>query len=92
FVFKSKDAKVKIPYFIGLFVLAIIVNTYINGISKISPYIVEISKAGLKLTLFLIGTGLSSKLLKSVGLSPVIQGLLLWCIISIASLLSIMYL
>ncbi len=92
FVFKSKDAKVKIPYFIGLFVLAIIVNTYINGISKISPYIVEISKAGLKLTLFLIGTGLSSKLLKSVGLSPVIQGLLLWSIISIASLLSIMYL
>lgn len=92
FVFKSKDAKVKIPYFIGLFVLAIIANTYIPGIEKISPYIVEISKAGLKLTLFLIGTGLSAKLLKSVGLSPVIQGLILWIIISVTTLLSILYL
>jgi uncharacterized membrane protein YadS len=27
FIFKNKGSKIKIPYFVGLFVLAIIVNT-----------------------------------------------------------------
>ncbi|MCO6496430.1 MAG: putative sulfate exporter family transporter [Chitinophagaceae bacterium] len=90
--FKSKDTKVKIPYFIGLFVLAIIINTYIPAINLLSPYIVQIAKAGLTLTLFLIGTGLSAKLLKSVGMLPVIQGTALWLAISLVALITIVYL
>lgn len=85
-IFKSKDAKVKIPYFIGLFILAIIINTYVPGLEHISPFIFDASKAGLTLTLFLIGTGLSGKMLKSVGILPIVQGSVLWIIISISTL------
>lgn len=89
-IFKNKEAKLKIPYFIGLFILAIIVNTYIPGVSGFSPYIVDAAKIGLTLTLFLIGSSLSFKLLKSVGIFPIIQGTTLWLIISMVSLLVIM--
>lgn len=91
FVFKSKDTRLKVPYFIGLFVLAILVNTFVPRIDWVSPYIVQAAKAGLTLTLFLIGTSLSFKLLKVVGIRPVVQGSLLWMIISVLSLLAIIY-
>ncbi len=89
-IFKSGDSKVKIPYFIGLFVLAIIVNTYVPYVDRISPYIVAISKKGLTLTLFLIGSGLNRSLLKAVGLKPVIQGTILWIVISSVALWTIL--
>jgi uncharacterized integral membrane protein (TIGR00698 family) len=88
--FKSKDNKIKIPYFIGLFVIAIIVNTYIPFVQKISSYIVQISKSGLTVTLFLIGCGLSKKTLAAVGVKPMLHGLLLWIAISLATLFTIL--
>lgn len=91
-IFKSRDSKIKIPYFIGLFVVAIVLNTYIPFVQKISIYIVQVSKSGLTVTLFLIGCGLSKKTLTSVGSRPILQGLLLWITISLASLLAILYL
>lgn len=91
-VFKAKNQKIKIPYFIGLFVIAIILNTYIPFVQKINIYIVDLSKIGLTLTLFLIGSGLSKKNLAGVGVMPILQGLILWIIISISTLLAILYL
>lgn len=90
FIFKSKGQKIKIPYFIFLFVVAIIVNTYVPFVQNISSYIVQISKSGLTVTLFLIGCGLSRAALSSVGVKPMLQGLLLWIIISITTLLVIL--
>jgi uncharacterized membrane protein YadS len=75
-----------------LFVVAIIVNTYIPFVQKFSSPIVEISKAGLTVTLFLIGSGLSKKNLASVGLKPILQGLILWIVISLTTLLTILHL
>lgn len=92
FLFKQKGTKIKIPYFIGLFILAIIVNTFLPGLENISPIIVSLSKIGLTLTLFLIGTSLSAKLIKSVGIYPILQGSILWIFISISALLAILYL
>lgn len=91
FLFKSKDSKVKIPYFIGLFILAIIVNTYVPFVSYFNKYIVDIAKIGLIVTLFLIGSGFSMKTVRSVGFMPMLQGILLWIFISIASLLVILF-
>lgn len=90
FVFKAPKGKIKIPYFIGLFILAMIANTYLPEVQSISKYIVYVAKSGLTLTLFLIGCGLSKKVLQSVGIKPLIQGVVLWLIISIASLFVIM--
>lgn len=86
FIFKNKGGKIKIPYFIGLFVLAMIVNTYVPFVTQYSHYLTGFAKAGLTLTLFLIGCGLSRKVLQSVGFKPLIQGVVLWVIISAAAL------
>lgn len=86
FIFKNKSGKIKIPYFIGLFVLAMIVNTYVPFVTQYSHYLTGFAKAGLTLTLFLIGCGLSRKVLQSVGFKPLIQGVVLWVIISAAAL------
>lgn len=92
FVFKSKSSKIKIPYFIGLFILAMLINTYVPQVSAYSPSIVAVAKVGLTLTLFLIGSGLNFNTLRSVGFKPLFQGILLWTFITIASLGAIVYL
>jgi len=92
FIFKNQSKKITIPYFIGLFVLAMIANTYIPVISVVSPYIILIAKAGLTLTLFLIGAGLSRQVLVSVGFKPLLQGLVLWIAISTTALFAVMHL
>lgn len=90
FFFKEGKQKIKIPYFIGFFILAMLLNTYVPGIENISPYLVKIAKAGLVLTLFFIGASLSVKTIKSVGFRPLIQGVLLWVCIASVSLIFIM--
>lgn len=90
--FKSKDQKIQIPYFIGLFVLAIFINTYVPFVQDFSSSIVAVAKKGLTVTLFLIGAGLSKKTIASVGFNPVLQGFILWVAISVSSLLAILYL
>lgn len=92
FIFKNNSKKISIPYFIGLFILAMIANTYIPATKIISPYMILIAKAGLTLTLFLIGSGLSRKVLVSVGLKPLLQGVVLWIIISTAALYAVLHL
>lgn len=86
-LFKNKETKVKIPWFIAYFVLAMVLSTYLPFIQKISPTIVGISKAGLNLTLFLIGSGLSFAILKTVGVKPIMMAILLWILISVGTLL-----
>jgi uncharacterized integral membrane protein (TIGR00698 family) len=92
FIFKNQSKKVSVPYFIGLFILAMIVNTYIPAVKIVSPYLITIAKAGLTLTLFLIGAGLSRKVLVSVGFKPLLQGVVLWIAISSAALYAVMHL
>ena len=92
FVFKNKSKKISVPYFIGLFMLAIIANTYIPAVSVINPVITGIAKAGLTLTLFLIGAGLSRRVLYAVGFGPLLQGVILWIVISAVALFAVMHL
>lgn len=90
-IFKNKASKIKIPYFIGLFILAMVCNTYFSPITSVAPYFVSVAKAGLTVTLFLIGAGLSSTVLKSVGFLPLLQGIILWVSIAVGTLLAILY-
>jgi len=92
FIFKNKSKKISIPYFIALFILAMVANTYLPVVKMISPYMVIIAKMGLTLTLFLIGAGLSRKILVSVGFKPLLQGVVLWAAISITALYAVMHL
>jgi len=91
-LFRSGNSKIKIPYFIGLFVMAVVVNTYIPFFQQTGTYIVSVSKAGLTITLFLIGAGLSREVLISVGFKPILQAIILWLLIAIPAVLAIIYL
>ena len=85
-VYKSSRGKVTIPYFIFLFIAAMLLNTFVPGLSSLSTWIVPASKKMLTITLFLIGTGLSLSVLKEVGIRPFVKGILLWVFISVGSL------
>lgn len=87
----KKGTKVKIPIFILLFIVAILLNTYIPSIYVVSPLIFKLSKTGLKLALFLIGTGLPIKKFINIGLKPVLLGVILWIAVSISSLIMIIH-
>lgn len=81
-IFKNKGSRIKIPWFIFLFVLAMVAGTYIPFIKSYGHHLTGIAKAGLTLTLFLIGCGLNRKVLVSVGIRPLIQGVMVWVLIS----------
>jgi uncharacterized membrane protein YadS len=87
--FKANGKKIKIPWFILWFVLAILINSYVSQISEITPQVVAAAKKGLVLTLFLIGAGLSIGRIKEVGFKPLLLGIILWFVISTVSLIVI---
>ncbi len=91
FLFKTKGEKIKIPYFIILFIAAIIINSYHILSEAAISVIVLIAKRLLILTLFLIGSTISITDLKSIGFKPIVFAFSLWIFISIFSLIYIIY-
>lgn len=91
-IFRSDSKKVSIPWFILFFVAAIVVNTYLlDDVPQVGKVVSGIARKALTITMFFIGASLSKSTLKSVGIRPMIQGLLLWVIISVGSLLYIVF-
>lgn len=89
-------AKISIPWFILLFVLAMVINTYtpasISGVmTPVYSTLVIIAKKALVAVLFAIGASLSLKVIKEVGVKPLIQALTLWMFIGATSLFVVMY-
>lgn len=84
-IFRDKTSKISIPWFILLFVVAMLVNTYCGVPEVVSTTIVYIAKKLLVVTLFFIGASLSIKMIKSVGFKPLLLAILLWIIIGVSS-------
>ena len=89
---KDQRAKVAIPWFILLFLLATAFRTYAPSFILPSIYdaLVNLAKAGMIVTLFLIGASLSRETLRNVGARPLIQGVLLWIVITGVSLFAVL--
>ena len=87
---KGEGGKVSIPWFILLFIVAMIINTYFPLGETLSTVIKTASHKALSLTLFLIGSTLSIAAIKSAGVKPILLGILIWILISVISLLVIM--
>jgi len=83
---KHSKSKIQFPWFILFFCLAAVLNTYLPAISPFSHSLFTLGRLGLTATLFLIGTGISRATLKEVGWRPLLQGVLLWAAVGIASL------
>lgn len=91
FIFKSEGRKVSIPWFILWFIVAILINTYVlDAVPQVGKAVSGLARKGLIITMFFIGASLSADVLKSVGVKPLVQGVLLWLVISVGSLVYIM--
>jgi uncharacterized membrane protein YadS len=85
-IIKGAKAKIQWPWFIGLFCLAAVCNTYLPAGGPAYAILVKAAKIGLTATLYLIGSGISIATLKQVGHRPLLQGVLLWLLVSVLSL------
>ncbi|HWW13906.1 MAG TPA: putative sulfate exporter family transporter [Candidatus Dormibacteraeota bacterium] len=79
-------AKIQWPWFIGLFCLAAVCNTYLPAGAHTYSIAVKVAKIGLTATLFLIGSGISLETIKQVGYRALLQGIILWFLVSVGSL------
>ena len=86
-IFRNEGKKISIPWFILFFIVAMLINTYLLAdYPEVGKFIAGIARKGLIITMFFIGASLSVDVIKSVGIRPLLQGILLWIIISAASL------
>ncbi|MDE7457348.1 MAG: putative sulfate exporter family transporter [Muribaculaceae bacterium] len=90
FLFREKGSKISIPWFIFIFILAMIVNTYVALPEWFVNAMVWVARRGMVVTLFLIGASLSLATVRQVGIKPLLLAISLWVIISLSSLAVVM--
>ena len=88
-VAKGSKTRIQWPWFILFFCLAAMANTYLLAGFPVYHFLSNLGKLMLIFTLFLIGATLSPEALRKVGPRPLIQGVLLWIVVGVASLLAI---
>ena len=84
-VLKS-DQRTGIPLFIIGFIIAAFVNSWLPAFDDLWHFLHLIAKQALVMTLFLIGAGLTRKVLAEVGLKPLVMGIILWIVVSATTL------
>jgi uncharacterized integral membrane protein (TIGR00698 family) len=82
----KRGAKIAWPWFILFFLLAAAVRTLVPQGADVYAALTAVARAGLTLTLFLIGAQLSREALRTVGARALVQGVVLWAAISLAGL------
>lgn len=83
---KHHRSRISFPWFILLFILAAVLNTYMGIVTRVSAQLFTVGRLGLTATLFLIGSGISRATVKEVGWRPMLQGVLLWLAVGLTSL------
>ncbi len=86
---KHSKTRIQWPWFILFFCLAALANTYLSPGAVAYRFLFNAGKLMLVITLFLIGASLSPAALRKVGPRPLLQGVLLWIVVAVASLLAI---
>jgi uncharacterized membrane protein YadS len=83
---KRSESRIQWPWFIALFCLAAVANTYGLGLGGAWHVLSLMGKLGLTATLYLIGTGISRATVRKVGVRPMVQGVVLWVLVGVTSL------
>lgn len=90
-IWKSgKAGKIKIPWFIGGFILASLLFTHVSFLHQYATAIAPLAKVGFTIVLFLLGLTFDFQMMKSVSVRPVFFGILLWIFVSVACLIFVM--
>jgi len=79
--YKSGARTVRFPWFIVLFIAAMVIHTVVP-MESITPYIVYVAQTALTLTLFFIGCSLSRKALTDMGWQSLAQGVIVWIVVA----------
>jgi uncharacterized integral membrane protein (TIGR00698 family) len=87
--FTKSKAKIQLPWFILFFCLAAVAYTYFPAGQSLYLVLSRLGRVGLTVVLFLIGTGLSKETLRRVGARPFLQGVTLWAVVAVISLMAI---
>lgn len=82
----SESGKIKIPWFIGVFVLAIIVAHVLPQWQEGFAHLNWLGKKGMIIALLLIGSSISVSKIKETGTNAFLLGIILWIIIGGSSL------
>ncbi|PMH41865.1 hypothetical protein BCU68_14810 [Vibrio sp. 10N.286.49.B3] len=85
-LFKSKQKKITIPYFIFFYCFAILISDWLPQFEHLYQGVFSIAERALVVCLFLIGSNISITKLKASGPKPLILGVSLWIIVSVTSL------
>lgn len=82
---KNNASKINIPWFIFLFVVAILIGNYIPRMEETNQHLSWLGKKGMMISLFFIGTSINIDEVKKTGVNTFMQGILLWIIIAVLS-------
>jgi len=83
---RRAKARIRWPWFIGLFCVAAVCHTYLPVAAPVYAVLARLARVGLTVTLYLIGTGISRTSVRAVGPRSLLQGTILWGVISAGSL------
>lgn len=85
------DEKTGIPLFIPGFLAAAAVRGLLPQFTLVWDGLFATARQALVVTIFLIGTGLSREVVRRLGVRPMLMGVLLWLIVSMATLMAVYY-
>ncbi len=85
----GESKKIKVPWFIILFAIAIVFNHIFSQFKPTYTHLTWMGHRGIVVALFLIGTSFSFKEAKKAGVKSFILGVSLWAIIAIGSFLTL---
>lgn len=91
FIFRDGTGKISIPWFIFLFILAMVANTYLPLPEWLTAALTWVAKRGMVVTLFLIGASLSPATVRQVGVKPLLLAVALWILIGVSSLFVVLH-
>lgn len=86
---KTNQSKIKFPFFIIGFIVAMVIATYYPQGENVYSIITTISKQMLCVSLFMIGSLINFKSFKEAGIKTMAFAIILWIAISIISLILI---
>jgi len=83
--FLKSAHKTGVPLFIVGFIAAAFISSWLHAFDYLWHSLHIVAKQLLVMTLFLIGAGLTRKVLGQVGLRPLLLGIVLWVVVSAAT-------
>lgn len=89
-IFRQTEKGIKFPYFILLFISAMLISSWLPQFAELFSWISYIAKRLLVLTLFLVGTQLTLETIKTAGVKSMLFGSILWIAVSVVSLVVIL--